>query len=436
MALDSAEALYRSISKAAKENRADDLAPLGQWSDEKAAALVLDLISDSKVNGATREAITALVAGWPEADGKKALADFLLRKPDCDEQLLLFFSKLRLPAAQAVFWKIFSQTKGRPFEALKGVPRIGIAIRGLGCYPDQNEMGVGHIAAMLDVKAPHPLRASAADALGGIRHLKALEPLIAQVRDQAIGEIAQRSLFRLTGQDHGEEMELWKEWLASQGAQPPLLMLGLKEWEVHCKAKAVAAAAKAEADGEMGDFYGMKVRFNNALFILDCSGSMDGARLSKLKAQMNNLLTALATRGTRLRYGIITFGDRFDSCLGTRGLLENDEAGIKKASRFVERMAADGGTPMLGALTLAHKSLVADENVDTIYFLSDGDPTDGTPEMVLDVGRELFDFQQVRINTVEIRDLVQPVVPEGQPPSPPSLLEQMATISGGKFQTK
>ena len=77
--------------------------------------------------------------------------------------------------------------------------------------------------------------------------------------------------------------------------------------------------------------------------------------------------------------------------------------------------------------------------MDTIFFLSDGEPSDGTDENVLGMTRELFDKYRVRFNTIEITDAVPPpAVPPPPPtipetPPEPSLLEKMALITGGTY---
>jgi len=60
------------------------------------------------------------------------------------------------------------------------------------------------------------------DALGSIQSRRGLPALMAVVKDSAIGEAAQRSLFRLTGQDFGDAPEKWTAWFKEQGAKADL----------------------------------------------------------------------------------------------------------------------------------------------------------------------------------------------------------------------
>lgn len=174
-------------------------------------------------------------------------------------------------------------------------------------------------------------------------------------------------------------------------------------------------------------FYGIDVRGRGLLFILDVSGSMTiDDRIHKLRAQMGNILIILESRSEKLRYGIVTFGENVVSCF-PRGILENSPDARKKANRFVEGLQADGGTPMVETLNYALNKVLPDANIDTIYFLSDGQPSDGTPQMVLDITRQIHQRFQVRFNTISIGEAAPAAV------DTKSLLQQMAELTGGVF---
>jgi len=181
----------------------------------------------------------------------------------------------------------------------------------------------------------------------------------------------------------------------------------------------------------MDTFYGIDVRGKGLLFILDVSGSMNAdERISRLRAQMSNILVILDSRSEKLRFGIALFGEDVRSCF-PRGVMDNNEANRKKAQRFVDDLQADGSTPMVEVLEYAAKKILPDANVDTVYFLSDGQPGDGTPEMVLDITRRIFQQHQIHFNTISIGEEAPAIFGEQ------SLLQQMAALTGGTFtQTK
>ena len=142
-----------------------------------------------------------------------------------------------------------------------------------------------------------------------------------------------------------------------------------------------------------------------------------------------------------LRYAIITFASDVKSCVDNRSLMENDEASYKKASKFVERMDANGQTAMIAALEHVRDKLLPGNNVDTIYFLSDGAPSDGSPEDVMAMVSKIHFDHQIRFHTISITGpkpapaaIAPPPPPTPVVPPPPSLLEQMARQTGGDFK--
>ena len=102
-------------------------------------------------------------------------------------------------------------------------------------------------------------------------------------------------------------------------------------------------------------------------------------------------------------------------------------AEMRDGGAFGPELTADGGTPMVEVLEYAAKKILPDANVDTIYFLSDGQPSDGTPEMVLDSTRKIFERHRIRFNTISIGEDAPTVFGEE------SLLQQMAAHTGGAF---
>jgi len=363
---DETESLLKNIVRAARAGDQETVAPLKDLHTAKLTGdAVLSLVGDKKVGLGIKLRLAEIVAAWPTGVERATLADWLLKHPACDDDTLLFFANCGLPEARGLFWGILTQVKG-PLSKLRDPERVALAARALGAFPDNPENVVTHIATLLDPACAHVLRACAAEALGGMHHLKAIEALLPQLDDD------------------------------------PAM--------------------------NMAAFYGMEIRAKGALFILDISGSMtqDG-RINKLTAQMSNLLSALQTKSDKLRYGILTFGENVESCFSSRGIAVNDVKNHKQAVRFVERITADGGTPMCEVLSLALTKILPDANIDAIYFLSDGSPSDGTPQYVLELATRIHQKFQTRIHTISI----------GEEPSvdldKPSLLNQIANACGGTF---
>jgi uncharacterized protein YegL len=413
----------RGISKADQTS----LAALQDLHSDKAAKLVLEAISSNRVSGGIKARLTEITAGWPAtAPGRTFLAAWAAGLTKCDDDELLFLAGIAVREARGLFWREIEQGNGAP-QKIRHPHRIAMAAKGLGQFEDNPEEVVTRIASLLDADYPHVIRACAADALGGMRHARAVEGLVPQVEDAAIGPLAVRSLYRLTGQHYElEPARQWQAWLAAQGAKIEFKMHSLADFENFLKIQALLKPAN-DMPVNMDTFYGIDVRGKGLLFILDVSGSMTiGDRIHTLRTQMGNILIALESRPEKTRYGILTFGMDVESCF-PRGIMTNTLESRKRAGRFVENLRADGGTPMVEVLTHALTRVLPDANLDTIFFLSDGQPGDGTPEMVLEITRQIHERHRVRFNTISIGEATPEVFGDQ------SLLQQMAAITGGVF---
>lgn len=414
-----------------KRVRAGDQEALGPFKDlhghKLVAAAVLNIVTDKRVSLGIKLRLAEIIAAWPDGESRKAVASWLLRHPNCDDDELLFFAKTALLETRPFFQGILTQIKG-PLSAVRQPERIAIAAKALSAFQDHSEAVVARIAALLDPANAHVMRACAAEALGGMRHVLALQALISQFDDEAIGPAAHCSFYRLTGQDFTEDsVSRAKAWLAAQGSEILWKMHTPQDHANYLKLQKLLKPLEESAP-DMASFYGVRLRAKGALFILDVSGSMDtDDRIGRLRVQMSRLLTAMRNKPPTLRYGILTFGDDIDSCFSGRGMAENTEKNHKTAARFVDHLIASGGTPMCGALSEALNRIAPGGNIDAIYFLSDGAPSDGSPAQVLDLALRLHEQLKITVHTFSI----------GEEPAPdssaPSLLQQIANACGGTF---
>lgn len=427
-AVDETETLLKSVVKNIRARNQEALAPLKDLHASKLAGdTVLSLVSDKKIGLGIKLRLAEIVAAWQAGEGRKTLADWLLKHPTCGDDELQFFASIGLLETRAFFWNILTQIKG-PLSEVKKAESVALAAKALGAFRDNPEIVVTRVALMLDPANAHVIRACAADALGGMHHAMAFNALLPHWNDEAIGPNVRRSLYRLTGQDFGEDTARWQAWFTQQGARIPWQTHSSADYADYLKLQKLLKPLDDDPTMNMDSFYGVQFRAKAALFILDVSGSMTiDDRINKLKAQMGNLLTAMQTRSSKLRYGILTFGETVDSCFPARGIEPNDEKNHKQAVRFVERIQADGGTPMCEALTYALTKMLPAGDIDAIYFLSDGEPSDGTPEQVLDLARIIHQKFQTHIHTISIGE--EPAVALDQP----SLLQQIANACGGVF---
>ncbi len=421
------EAALKVVNKAIRDGDQELLAGLQQQHGPKAAQLVLDTVSSKRVGGGIKARLAEIVLGWPsDALGRQELVTWLAKHPNCEDDAMLFFAEIHPPEARSWFWSQIEAEKG-DHAKLRHPHRVAMAVRGLGFFEDNPEIVVTRIGSMLASEYPHVIRACAADALGGMKHAKAIEALIPQVEDTAIGTRIVRSLYRLTGQHFEKEPATrWQEWWASNKATLAFKMHSQAEFEEFLKLQALVKPVD-DTMIDMETFYGVKVEGNGLLFILDVSGSMTiGGRINKLRAQMGNILLVLEGRPTRLRHGILTFSDGVESCY-PRGIATNEPENRQKAAKFIDRLDADGGTSMVSALRHAAEKVLPDANLDTLYLLSDGSPTDGSDQMVLDAARLIHQRHQCRIHTIAIGEDEPAAFGEK------TLMEKVAHLTGGSF---
>jgi uncharacterized protein YegL len=429
-ALGDTAAILRSVTRAAREGDLTGLEPLKNLHDNAAADTVVKMIEDKKVPDAAKQKIATVVAQWPAKSGLDYFAFYLRSHDRMGDDMLRFYAELGCAQFKPFFLGLLAPLRNLQAADIKEPARYAQALRALGRFPDQTDDAVSLIASLLDERYPHVIRADAVDALGNIKSRRGLVALISLVKDAVIGDAAQRSLFRLTGQDFGDDSKDWIAWYKEQGRQAELKMLGIDDWEKHRQQKKPAAPPPAQQNEFSARFYGVEVKARHCLFVLDCSGSMAGERISQLKLEMTNLLESLEKKPKNTRFGIITFAFEIEGCLSGRQLLPNDPANVKRAERFVEKMHAEGGTPMVAVLQLIATKVLPGSDVDTIYFMSDGEPTDGMPDDVLAVVKRIHEDFQVKFHTIGIGEAVTPA---NAGEKKPTLLKQMAETTGGTY---
>ncbi len=219
----------------------------------------------------------------------------------------------------------------------------------------------------------------------------------ARGKDDRLEEAFERALSRITGAEVGSDPELWRSWWAANKDRPP------------------AEVSRREAPTTVAGarYYGFAVRSSHAVFVLDVSKSMGwNGRLDGARKELVQVLERLPAR---TRFTIISFSDAAPSW--SEKLLAATPDVVRRAVHFVERLEPVGGTNSFEALRAAF----AEEEVDSIYFLSDGHPSVGAivdPDEILAQVRELNRWRRVRIHTIALL--------KGEPPPMFADLEDQA----------
>ncbi len=127
--------------------------------------------------------------------------------------------------------------------------------------------------------------------------------------------------------------------------------------------------------------------------VVDISGSMSGGKLEQAKA---GLRQALGSLGAADRFRLIAFSSAVREF--RPGLTPATPDALDAARRFVDELAADGGTNIAGALDAALDGAVEPNRLPIVLFMTDGLPSVGeqAPERIAEraagrlAGRRIF----------------------------------------------
>jgi len=248
-----------------------------------------------------------------------------------------------------------------------------------------------------------PIRVVAIRGLGRLKSKESIDLLVERMpkeEGRMLAEIGD-ALRAATGKGIGYAPGGWKEWWTAS-----------RETFVFPDGVATAQAAAG-----MTTYHGVPVLSNRICFVLDISGSMseklgDDTRLDHAKKELTRVLGAL---GKDAQADVIFFDDRLEPFAKQ---LMPVKPNLPKMLALIQQVKPRGRTNIFDALDLAMQL----KDVDTIYFLSDGDPTDGRvidPSDILREVRRLNRLRQIVIHTVAI-------------PSSP-FLKALAEQNGGQY---
>ncbi|MBM4061132.1 MAG: VWA domain-containing protein [Planctomycetes bacterium] len=266
-------------------------------------------------------------------------------------------------------------------------------------------------------------RWAAIEGLLAMRDGRAVGPLIERLAvdpgrlGKRIGEV----LFQLTAQPFGEDAGRWRAWWKE--AAPKFQVATAQEVE---KAEQDRRAQRlGERTRSTAKFFGIRVESHRVIFVLDVSGSMlesmygryVGKRgAARIDVAREEVIRAIENLDQAALFNVYAFSSSVErwqkQSAGT-----NSPGSRAAAIEWVKRLGASGATNLYDALQQAF----ADQDVDTIYVLSDGEPTNGE---VIDPARIRTDVafwnkhRKIRIHTVAVGSSLE-------------VLEWLAADSGG-----
>lgn len=279
-----------------------------------------------------------------------------------------------------------------------------LAIDGLGNVADKAHLD--KLVAALD-DTNWSTRLSALESLERIRVKAAIAPMIqrmAKEEGRMRSEFA-NVLWRLTGQPYADNAEGWANWWKENGERFQLLSdadlekvkSGEEEWRLR-------QTTRVETK-----FFGIRIISHRVIFIVDVSGSMNeglvndyrgSAGKNRMEVAKGELAKCIKGLDPGALFNIYAFSSGVDTWLDG-SLAAANEQNRESALTFVEKLGALGGTNLYGAL----KAAFEDPDVDTIFVLSDGEPSEGDvtdPMMIREHVRAWNQHRHVQLNTIAI----------------------------------
>lgn len=232
-----------------------------------------------------------------------------------------------------------------------------------------------------------------------------LEDIVAQMKNES-GRMAIEfgdALFRLTGESFGRNVAIWERWLKDNAGSIELIEPS-KVAEILEEAEEKRLKQISEAE-----FFGIRIESHRVIFIIDVSGSMNEEtrrryvdepgkpRIDVAKEELSKAIKALEDAAL---FNIVPFSGDVESWMED-GVASSKEATREDALEYVGRLGALGGTNLYGSLAHAFE----DKDVDTIFILSDGEPSVGDiidPQLIRDAVNEMNSTRNVKIHTVAI----------------------------------
>lgn len=295
-----------------------------------------------------------------------------------------------------------------------------LALDGLGAASDKRH--IEKIVAALE-DPNWSTRLAALEALEKMKVKEAISAIIVRMgkeEGRMKNEFA-NTLWRLTGQPYADNPEGWDNWW--KGAKNDFQILtdadlekvksGEEEWRLR---------QTTRVDSK---FFGIRIISHRVIFIIDVSGSMEEGLLNDYKGRpgakrievaRGELAKCIQSLDSSALFNIVTFSSDAERWVDG-SLAAANEKNRNDATAFAEKLAAGGGTNLYGAL----ENAFADPDVDTIFVMSDGEPSMGTvidPMQIREHVAAWNEHRKIVINTIAVGGQFQ-------------ILEWLAKDSGG-----
>jgi hypothetical protein len=236
------------------------------------------------------------------------------------------------------------------------------------------------------------VRTAAMRAIRQFKDKRVIGPLIG-VMEREQGRLkgeAYTYLVKVTGQSMSPTAEDWRKWWS----------YAEKDFVFNPKVEGKTSVADAQ-------YYGIEIFSNRICFIIDISSSMTrevtdpktNTKTTRIELAKKELIKTLKELKAAAMVNIICFDAAYRPMAKT--LTPLTRTGRLKALRYVQNLKTGRGTNIYDTLSAALK----DKRVDTIFLLSDGQPSRGKykdPPTILREIRKQNLLRNVTINTIAI----------------------------------
>jgi Mg-chelatase subunit ChlD len=341
------------------------------------------------------------------------------------QKLLATGSEAQVPIALHALHRLRREDPAWAAELLqqtsaKSATARAAALQLLASLPQVDaERAVAAAVANLPHKA-WPVRGAAIDLLVAVRAPAGIPALIERL-DAETARLqldVQNALYELTRLRLGDTAA-WRSWWQKEGASF-VVPKSTKDAEPK---KGRNAPRSKQDPGTVATYWAIPVRSDRVVFVVDISGSMNqpfgtggGTRLDEAKRQLVRVLGMLPKKA---KANVVAFGNGAQVLADT--LQTIDDKRRKAAEEWTKALECRGATNVYAAMQRAF----ADPEVDTIFLLTDGQPSTGeitAPGPLADAIAAWNLGRGVRIHTVAIG-------------GKSDFLERLARESGGEHSS-
>lgn len=248
-------------------------------------------------------------------------------------------------------------------------------------------------------------RLAALKGLESVRTPEIVGTLIARMQKEEGRMLVEfgQALWHLSGQPFYTQALAWKGWWEKNSKDfKPISEAELAKRELDETARRLKQISKAT-------FFGIRIKSHRVIFILDVSGSMNeltrgqyvgkhgDPRITVAKRELTRCIDSLEPNSL---FNLIIFSSDVEKWLA-EGIADAKGVNREDAKSYVDKLGANGGTNLYGAL----KEAFADKDVDTIFVLSDGEPSVGDvidPGAIREHVREWNAHRNIVINSIAV----------------------------------